>query len=110
MALDQSALLEVLDARKTAEVSDRVRQAAQTIYQALIHAELTSVIGAAHQRTGAAGPAQPASATAVGGHGWGSGAADPQAVGGVVLPSLLERRRRVDQACSPWSWRPICMG
>ena len=52
MALDQSALLEVLDALKAAEVDDRVRQAAQTIYQALIEAELTHVIGAApHQRT-----------------------------------------------------------
>ena len=52
MALDQSALLEVLDALKVAEVDDRIRQAAQTIYQALIEAELTSVIGAApHQRT-----------------------------------------------------------
>jgi mutator family transposase len=52
VALDQSALLEVLDALKAAEVDDRIRQAAQTIYQALIEAELTSVIGAApHERT-----------------------------------------------------------
>ena len=41
MALDQSALLEVLDALKVADVDDRVRQAAETIYQALIEAELT---------------------------------------------------------------------
>ena len=47
VALDQSALLEVLDALTTAEVDDRIRQAAQTIYQALIEAELPSVIGAA---------------------------------------------------------------
>jgi putative transposase len=47
MTLDQSALLDVLDALKTAEVDDRVRQAAETIYQALIEAELTAVIGAA---------------------------------------------------------------
>jgi putative transposase len=47
VALDQSALLEVLDARTAAEVDDRIRQAAQTIYQALIGAELTAVIGAA---------------------------------------------------------------
>ena len=54
MALDQSALLEVLDALKTAEVDDRIRQAAQTIYQALIEAELTAVIGAApHEDHGA---------------------------------------------------------
>ena len=53
MALDQSALLEVLDALKAAEVDDRIRQAAETIYQALIEAELASVIGALlHERTG----------------------------------------------------------
>jgi putative transposase len=52
MALDQSALLEVLDALKAAEVDDRIRQAAETIYQALIEAELSSVIGALpHERT-----------------------------------------------------------
>ena len=47
MALDQSALIEVLEALRAADVDDRVRQAAQTIYQALIEAELTAVIGAA---------------------------------------------------------------
>jgi putative transposase len=52
VALDQSALLEVLDALKVAHVDDRIRQAAQTIYQALIEAELTAVIGAGpHERT-----------------------------------------------------------
>ena len=52
MALDQSALLEVLDALTVADIDDRIRQAAQTIYQALIEAELTAVIGAGpHQRT-----------------------------------------------------------
>ena len=47
MALDQSALLDVLDALKVADVGDRVRQAAETIDQALIEAELTDAIGAA---------------------------------------------------------------
>ena len=52
MALDQSALLEVLDALKAADVDDRIRSAATTIYQAFIEAELTAVIGAAlHERT-----------------------------------------------------------
>src|SRR5215207_5111513 len=52
MALDQSALLEVLEALKAADGDDRVRQAAGTIYQALIEAELTAVIGAGpHERT-----------------------------------------------------------
>ena len=53
MALDQSALLEVPEVLKAAEVDDRIRQAAETIYQALIEAELASVIGALpHERTG----------------------------------------------------------
>jgi putative transposase len=52
MALDQSALLKVLEALKAAEVDDRIPQAAETIYRALIEAELTAVIGAQpHQRT-----------------------------------------------------------
>ena len=46
MALDNAALLEVLEAMQAGGVEDRVRTAAQTIYQALIDAELTSVIGA----------------------------------------------------------------
>jgi putative transposase len=61
MALDQFALLEVLDALKAPrcsapppdpDVGDRVRQAAETVYQALIEAELTETIGAAlHERS-----------------------------------------------------------
>jgi len=51
MALDQSALLELLEALKAADVDERIRQAATTIYQALIEAELTEVIGAGpHER------------------------------------------------------------
>ena len=49
--LRQSALLKVLEA---ADVDNRVRSAATTIYQALIEAELTAVIGAGpHERTDA---------------------------------------------------------
>ena len=40
--LDQSALLEVLEALKATEVDDRIRQATEMIYQALIEAELTA--------------------------------------------------------------------
>ena len=46
MALDHAALLDVLEALKSAGVNDRITVAAETIYQALIDAELTSVIGA----------------------------------------------------------------
>src|SRR5215471_4478401 len=88
MALDQSALLEVLDALKAAEVDDRIRQAAQTIYQALIEAELSSVIGALpHERTGSrTAPSQWSPAAGTGEHRRGPGAADPEAAGRVVLP------------------------
>ena len=52
MALHQSAVLEVLETFKAADVEDRIRAAAATIYQALIEAELTAVIGAGpHERT-----------------------------------------------------------
>ena len=46
MALDQSALLELLDALRTADAGVRITQAAETIYQALIDAELAAFIGA----------------------------------------------------------------
>ena len=52
MALDQSALYEVLDALRNADAADRIKAAAEAIYQALIDAELTAVIGAGpHQRS-----------------------------------------------------------
>src|SRR3954466_5439874 len=113
MALDQSALLEVLDALKAADVDDRIRAAATTIYQALIEAELTAVIGAApHERTETRtaqrnGHRQRILTTTAG---------DlelriPKLRAGSFFPSLLERRRRVDQAltrpCSRSSCRPI---
>jgi putative transposase len=100
VALDQSALIEVLDALTAAEVDDRIRQAAQTIYQALIEAELTAVIGAApNQRT-------PERLAQRNGHRprlLSTTAGDlelriPKLRAGSFFPSLLERRRRVDQA------------
>ena len=100
MALSQSALLEILDAIKEADVADRVRDSAATIYQALIEAELTSVIGAEpHERTDAR-------TTQRNGHRsrtLSTTAGDlelriPKLRTGSFFPSLLERRRRVDQA------------
>jgi hypothetical protein len=42
-----------LEALKAADVDDRIRSATETLYQALIEAELTAVIGAGpHERTG----------------------------------------------------------
>jgi putative transposase len=47
MALDQSALLALLEALKAADADDAVRQAVESVFQALIDAEATSRIGAA---------------------------------------------------------------
>ena len=100
MALDQSALLEVLDALKVADVGDRVRTAAETIYQALIEAELTETIGAAvHERT----ESRTAQRNGHRARTLSTTAGDlelriPKLRTGSFFPSLLERRRRVDQA------------
>ena len=100
MALDQPALLEVLDALKAADVGDRVRQAAETVYQALIEAELTDTIGAAlHERTDTRTNLRNGHRTRI----LSTTAGDlelriPKLRTGSFFPSLLERRRRVDQA------------
>ena len=100
MALDQSALLEVLEALKAADVDERIRSAATTIYQALIEAELTAVIGAGrHERTEARTAQRNGSRPRV----LTTTAGDlelriPKLRAGSFFPSLLERRRRIDQA------------
>jgi hypothetical protein len=120
VALDQSARLEVLDALKVADVDDPIRQAAQTIYQALIEAELTQVIGAApHQRS----PDRLAQRNGhrprvLGHHGRRPGAAHPQAAGRVVLPQSAgaapaaaaagsSGRLCLDPSPRTWSDRPV---
>src|SRR3546814_18453443 len=47
MALDQSALLELLGELKLTDVNDRIRVATETLYQELIDAEAAAFIGAA---------------------------------------------------------------
>jgi len=46
MALDQSALLDLLAQLKLTDVTDRIRSATETLYQELIDAEATAFIGA----------------------------------------------------------------
>jgi putative transposase len=99
MTLDQSALLEVVDALKATEVDDRVRQAAETIYQALIEAELTAVWAPRRSSAPSSGW-RSATGTA---RGFDTTDADldlriPKLRTGSFFPSLLERRWRVDQA------------
>ncbi len=100
MALDQSALLDVLEALKAADVDERIRQAATTIYQALIEAELSSVIGAGpHERTegrtGQRNGHRPKTIATTAGD---LQLQIPKLRTGSFFPSLLERRRRVDQS------------
>lgn len=100
MALDNAALLEVLEAMQAAGVEDRVRTAAQTIYQALIDAELTSVIGAGpwertDERSGQRNGSRSRTLTTTAGD---LELRIPKLRTGSFFPSLLERRRRVDQA------------
>jgi putative transposase len=100
MALDQSALLEVLEMLKATETGERIRQAAETICQALIEAELTSLIGAQpHQRTetrtAQRNGHRPRTITATAGD---LELKIPRLRAGSFFPSLLERRRRVDQS------------
>jgi putative transposase len=100
MALDHAALLEVLEALRGTGADDRIRSAAETIYQALIDAELTAVIGAGPWERSEARTAQRnGSRTRT----LSTTAGDlelriPKLRTGSFFPSLLERRRRVDQA------------
>jgi len=100
MALDNAALLEVLEAMQAGGVEDRIRTAAQTIYQALIDAELTNVIGAgpwehAATRTAQRNGSRPRILATTAGD---LELRIPKLRAGTFFPSLLERRRRVDQA------------
>jgi len=100
MALSQSALLEVLDALKAAESTDVIRQAVQVMLQQLIDAEATAFIGAEpHQRTEERitqrnGTRSKTITTATGD----VDLSITKLRQGAFYPSLLERRRRIDQA------------
>jgi len=100
MALDQSALLELLEALKVTDVDERVRAATESLYQALIDAELTAFIGAGpHERT----ETRTAQRNGTRPRTLSTTAGDlelrlPKLRTGSFFPSLLERRRRIDQA------------
>ena len=100
MAMDQSALLELFEALKGAGVDDRIRLAAQGMYQALIDAEAEGVIGAGFwERTEGRTAIRNGSRRRL----LSTTAGDlelriPKLRTGSFFPSLLERRRRIDQA------------
>ena len=100
MALDRSALLELVEVLKVTDADGVVRRAVESVFQALIEAEATAAIGAErHQRTETRvarrnGYRDRLVTTAAG---------DvelriPKLRAGAFFPSLLERRRRIDQA------------
>lgn len=100
MALDQSALLDLLAQLKLTDVPDRIRVATETLYQELIDAEATAFIGAAPferatERITHRNGTRPRVLTTT------AGDLDlkiPKLRAGTFFPALLERRRRVDQA------------
>jgi putative transposase len=100
MTMDHAALLEVLEAMRSAGVNERVKTAAQTMYQALIEAEATAVIGAGRWEHS---PDRTAHRNGYRARVFSTAAGDlelaiPKVRSGSFFPSLLERRRRVDQA------------
>jgi transposase-like protein len=100
MALDQSALLDLLAQLKLTDVTDRVRTATETLYQELIDAEAAAVIGAgkyerSEERMTQRNGSRPRTFSTRTGD---LELRIPKLRRGSFFPSLLERRRRVDQA------------
>jgi putative transposase len=100
MALSESALSELLDAFRAGDGVDLVRDAVQMVLQELIELEATEVIGAARyeraegRTTERNGHRRRLLAT-LGGD---VEVAIPKLRQGSFFPSILERRRRIDQA------------
>ena len=100
MALDQSALLDLLGQLQQTDVTDRIRSATERLYQELIDAEATAFIGAApfertQARTALRNGSRSRLLTATAGD---LNLKIPKLRAGSFFQSLLERRRRVDQA------------
>ena len=100
MALSQSALLEVLEALKASDSTEVIRRALEVMLQQLIDAEATAFIGAEpHERTDARvtqrnGSRSKTITTTAGD----VDLSITKLRQGSFFPSLLERRRRIDQA------------
>jgi putative transposase len=100
MALDQSALLELAEAMRTADGGDLMRRLLETMLQALVDAEAAAFIGAApHERTATRttqrnGTRDKLVATTTGD----LTVKIPKTRTGSFFPSLLAPRRRIDVA------------
>lgn len=100
MALNQSALIELLQELELTDTTERIRLLTQRAFQELINAEAATVIGAApyersENRATQRNGTRPRTLTTT------AGDLDlkiPKLREGSFFPSLLERRRRIDQA------------
>jgi putative transposase len=100
MALDQSVLSDLLDAFQSGEGLDLIKESVRTVYQELIETELTSAIGAGlyertEDRTNERNGHRPRVLATKAGD---IELAIPKLRKGSFLPSILEPRRRIDQA------------
>ena len=100
MALSQSALSELLDAFRAGDGVDLIRESVRTVLQELIEAEATEVIGAGrYQRTDTRvtdrNGSRPRLLTTKAGD---LTLSIPKLRAGSFFPSVLEPRRRIDQA------------
>jgi transposase-like protein len=100
MALSQSALSELLDAFRAGDGVDLVRESVRTVLQELIEAEATEVIGAGrYQRTDSRvtdrNGSRPRLLTTKAGD---VALSIPKLRAGSFFPSILQPRRRIDQA------------
>ena len=100
MTMEHSALLELLESLKAASADERIRLAAENMYQELIEAEARGVIGAGRWernegRSSIRNGSRPRTLSTTAGD---LELRIPKLRSGSFFPSLLERRRRVDQA------------
>ena len=100
MALSQSALSELLDAFRAGDGVDLIRESVRTVLQELIEAEATEVIGAGrYERTETRvtdrNGSRPRLLTTKAGD---VALSIPKLRAGSFFPSVLEPRRRIDQA------------
>ena len=98
MALDQSALSELLDALRAGGDLDVVREGLALVLQALIEAEAAQQIGAGRYERSAGPPSQRQPGPAAVDQGRRRRASDPKLREGSFFPALLEPRRRIDRA------------
>jgi len=104
MALDESAMGDLLAALRAGGGLDVVREALALVLQALIDAEATEVIGAGRYERSAARTTHRNGTRA---RLLSTKAGDvelkiPKLRDGAFFPALLEPRRRIDRAC--WRW------